>query len=360
MRHAPRHLAAPEGRASWPRGGVAVLAGTAGVTEGLWGLRVKPSLSAGSPAFSASTCRACERRAPLSPPPRPRYRGVHRAQPHPWQRRLGRPRPAGPTPAVHSAQRPRARAPATVSRLRGLHHHPVVRDVEKVGVEYERVSQEGEPQSEPATRQASSAEGSVVVAGVHPVETHNTLRCLKSAPPPGVGRRRCAWAVLALSDQGSRAPRRDPRVRAPVPGARRGNAGPDCSGAGTRHVLAAGPQRWELRLTSMQNWGSMEPSGRRRGMPVAGGANPGTGRGFALCCRHVEDVPGLAGGGRRCCGTPQGSDGDAPVSSVRAQWTPPWPLTLGALLRPCPFLTLPAFYGLILQLERVTTVSPAF
>lgn len=126
------------------------------------------------------------------------------------------------------------------------------------------------------------------------------------------------------------------------------------------NVLAAGPQRWELRLTSMQNWGSMEPSGRRRGMPVAGGANPGTGRGFALCCRHVEDVPGLAGGGRRCCGTPQGSDGDAPVSSVRAQWTPPWPLTLGALLRPCPFLTLPAFYGLILQLERVTTVSPAF
>lgn len=184
MRHAPRHLAAPEGRASWPRGGVAVLAGTAGVTEGLWGLRVKPSLSAGSPAFSASTCRACERRAPLPTPPRPRYRGVHRAQPHPWQRRLGRPRPAGPTPAVHSAQRPRARAPATVSRLRGLHHHPVVRDVEKVGVEYERVSQEGEPQSEPATRQESSAEGSVVVAGVHPVETHNTLRCLKSAPPP--------------------------------------------------------------------------------------------------------------------------------------------------------------------------------
>lgn len=182
----------------------------------------------------------------------------------------------------------------------------------------------------------------------------------KCSPPPGGGQEEVRLGGAGTLGPGLPGTAEGPSGEGAVPGARRGNAGPDCSGAGTRHVLAAGPQRWELRLTSMQNWGSMEPSGRRRGMPVAAGANPGTGRGFALCCRHVEDVPGLAGGGRRCCGTPQGSDGDAPVSSVRAQWTPPWPLPLGALLRPCPFLTLPAFYGLILQLERVTTVSPAF
>lgn len=48
----------------------------------------------------------------------------------------------------------------------------------------------------------------------------------------------------------------------------------------------------------------------------------------------------MAGGGGRCCccGTSQGADGETLVPSVRAEWTPPWPFTLRALLLPCPFL----------------------
>lgn len=166
--------------------------------------------------------------------------------------------------------------------------------------------------------------------------------------------------VLALLDQGARAPPRDPRVRAPVPGAQRENAGLDCSGAGTQCVLAAGPQCWELRLTSVQNRGQhglfrtlgWQACGRRRqpwdqawlcALLLPRGGSPRTRPEEAELLRDSS-----------------GSDGETLVSSIRAEWTPPWPFTLRALLLPCPFLTLPAFYRPILQLEKVTVASPAF
>lgn len=87
-----------------------------------------------------------------------------------------------------------------------------------------------DPRASLPARRATSAEGSVGDWGLPRGDSQRTPMSEKRSPHRGGGRGRCAWPVLALSDQGMRAPPRDPQLRALVPGAQRGHLA--CSAAG--------------------------------------------------------------------------------------------------------------------------------
>lgn len=76
MRHAPGHLTAPEGRGPRP-GECGSSSGDSHTTDGCWGCRVKPSLSVGSPTFSASSPRTGRGRIALRKGDRMRHWSCH-------------------------------------------------------------------------------------------------------------------------------------------------------------------------------------------------------------------------------------------------------------------------------------------